>query len=58
MCIKTYTGHFTFLLDHSYMTDMHVKLVYKYSVSTSQHLHHAHYKDHLVIALREIIGAF
>ena len=57
MCIKTYTGHFIFLHDHSCMTDIHVKHVHKYSVPTSQHLLHAHYKDHLLIAVREITGA-
>jgi len=58
MCIKTYTSHFTFLLDHPCMTDIHVKHVYKYSVPASWHILHAHYKDHLVIAVWEIIAAY
>jgi hypothetical protein len=58
MFIKTYTGRFTFLRDHSCVTDIHVKHVYRYSVPTSQNLLHAHYKDHLVIAVREIIGPY
>jgi hypothetical protein len=58
MGIKTYTGHFTFLPDHSCVTDIHVKHIYRYSVPTSQQLLLAHYKDNLVIAVREIIGVY